>query len=330
MRISRNNVDKTCAKPQSDTVAYLDRWASWITQQSHPPMVYGAFQRNPSSNLSRPLLGMVMQDGAGVDRWTINGITYPFADQQAVILSCAQGSQSGPCSNTGGLWISSFELPDTSQTKKLFDDHTFAPFNVKQMPALRQAFLHLFACKQRNDMSPCPMHLKAAWLHLLALMQDELHDNASQTITTQRTSKHKKVNRKASNRKPSEESIVSNSNTPNAAAHTSRLPPENIARAIDHINQHYANASITQQTLAQAACLDPHHFGRLFKASLGQTPMQYLRLTRLRQAAFLLTNTSKNITTIAHEVGLNEPQHFARLFKRMHSQSPTDWRNRRP
>lgn len=334
MGISRKSVDKRRAQSALDTAAtfdFLERWAQWIVAQDHPPVVYGAYQRHPSSNLPRPLLGMVLQDGAGVDHWNIGGVTHGIKDQQAVILSCAQGSQAGPFNpaaghaghagqtrQSGGLWICSFDVThslDTPAMQALLRDYAFAPFNVTQMPALRQAYLQLFACKQRNDISPCAMHLKAAWLQLLALLQDELRDDSNRVVQ-QKKRKHSRRNTALKNA----------TSAMNVAATTSRLPPESIARAMDHIHQHYAFAAMTQQTLARAACLDPHHFGRLFKASVGQTPMRYLRQTRLRQAAFLLTNTSKNIAAITYEVGLSEPQHFARIFREMYHASPTAYR----
>ena len=292
MKITRNNVDKTCA--------FLNLWAIWITAQSRPDMVYGAFQRTASANLPRPLLGIVLQDGAGIDRWQIGDQQHRYHDQHAVLLNCENGSQSGQPTRTGGLWICTFDLTQTLHTpltKQLLCQYLFAPFAITQMTSLRQAFLDLIAVKQRHDTHPCPMHLKAAWLKLLANMHDELlaqpHHHTPAQLTT---------------------------------AHTSRPLPAAVARAIEYINLHYANPAITQEILARTACLDPHHFGRLFKSAVGQTPMRHLRQTRLRQAAFLLANTSKNITAITHEVGLSDPQHFARIFQNLYHQSPSQWR----
>lgn len=91
------------------------------------------------------------------------------------------------------------------------------------------------------------------------------------------------------------------------------------------IEQHYEDPTTLNQ-LASLAHLSPKHFARKFKATLGKTPMEYLRLHRLRHAANLLATDSADITHIAQRCGFDNVAHFSRLFKNQYGLPPLAFR----
>ena len=77
---------------------------------------------------------------------------------------------------------------------------------------------------------------------------------------------------------------------------------------------------------AAQAGLSPFHFLRLFSATLGVTPHQYLVRSRLRQAARLLADDDRDVTGIAYDVGFNDLSNFVRSFHRAAGISPLKFR----
>ena len=66
------------------------------------------------------------------------------------------------------------------------------------------------------------------------------------------------------------------------------LPRENLLRAVEYI-QDQLSTDLTVSAIAQAVCVSPHHFTKLFKVSTGQSPHQYVVEARVRKAKELLT-----------------------------------------
>jgi len=72
---------------------------------------------------------------------------------------------------------------------------------------------------------------------------------------------------------------------------------------------------ISTEDAAREAGLSPRQLERLFKETLGESPAEYLRGLRLKQANWLVRNTRKTITDIATECGFADSSHFAKWYK---------------
>ncbi|ATJ82114.1 helix-turn-helix domain-containing protein [Halomonas beimenensis] len=80
------------------------------------------------------------------------------------------------------------------------------------------------------------------------------------------------------------------------------------------------------EELAERCALSRNRFGELFKATLGQTPKQYLDQQRLRRAMSLLVHSDRSIAEIADGLGFCDPFHFSKRFKALTGESPSDYR----
>jgi AraC family transcriptional regulator len=67
--------------------------------------------------------------------------------------------------------------------------------------------------------------------------------------------------------------------------------------------------------LARLLDMSPQHFSRLFKASLGVTPHQYVMRRRV-EAAQRLLRTNATIPAIAYALGFSNQAHFTQVFRR--------------
>ncbi|CAL80363.1 putative transcriptional regulatory protein, AraC family [Bradyrhizobium sp. ORS 278] len=77
---------------------------------------------------------------------------------------------------------------------------------------------------------------------------------------------------------------------------------------------------------AREAGVSPFHFLRLFAATIGVTPHQYLIRTRLRRAARRLSESDTPVTTIAYDTGFADLSNFTRTFTRAAGLSPLKFR----
>jgi AraC-like DNA-binding protein len=88
----------------------------------------------------------------------------------------------------------------------------------------------------------------------------------------------------------------------------------------------HSHREIELEDIARQAGVSPFHFLRLFSASLGVTPHQYLVRSRLRRAARSLADDDKPVTDIAYDVGFGDLSNFVRTFHRAAGVSPLKFR----
>ncbi len=102
-----------------------------------------------------------------------------------------------------------------------------------------------------------------------------------------------------------------------------------LERVIRHIDRVWSGGPLVPlelDELARAAGVSRGHLVRLFRAELGTTPMEALRLIRLDRAAVLLARTNLRVQEIADQTGFASPFHFSRAFRRVYRRSPRAFR----
>jgi AraC family transcriptional regulator len=89
-----------------------------------------------------------------------------------------------------------------------------------------------------------------------------------------------------------------------------------LRRVSTYIEEHLAE-DLSLSELAAVAYLSPYHFARLFKASTGFAPHQYVIGRRIERAKLLLSTTNSSPAAIAQAVGFAHESHLALHFKRL-------------
>ena len=82
------------------------------------------------------------------------------------------------------------------------------------------------------------------------------------------------------------------------------------------------------ETLARRAGMSPRTFLNWFKASVGTTPMVYLKAQRIREACRLLRFGTESIEQIATATGFANRYHFTRVFREQTGITPAAYRLR--
>ena len=96
-------------------------------------------------------------------------------------------------------------------------------------------------------------------------------------------------------------------------------------RVLAHIRERI-DKTIAVEDMAREAGMSPSHFSRVFKETLGSTPMQYVLAYRIEQAMKLMADQSRPLSDIAFACGFADQAHFSRSFKQVTGQSPRAFR----
>ena len=97
--------------------------------------------------------------------------------------------------------------------------------------------------------------------------------------------------------------------------------------ALRYIEQHLADP-IDNAELASLCNFSTHHFIRVFRATVGQTPARYVLERRVALAAEQLAFSDESIPRIAERAGFANRYHFSRAFAQIVGVPPAAYRNR--
>ncbi|HEX4375713.1 MAG TPA: AraC family transcriptional regulator [Steroidobacteraceae bacterium] len=107
---------------------------------------------------------------------------------------------------------------------------------------------------------------------------------------------------------------------------TISTPASHVTRAVDFIDASLSG-DLRLQDIAAAVNLSPYHFGRLFAAVMGESPMAYVRRRRLAKAALRLMNDPEtSLIDLAFECGFESQEAFTRAFRRTLGLTPGELR----
>jgi AraC-like DNA-binding protein len=97
---------------------------------------------------------------------------------------------------------------------------------------------------------------------------------------------------------------------------------ERFAPVFQHIENHYKD-ELSVDMLARMTRLSRFHFSRLFKELSGHTVTEYITMTRLNKADYLLRHSPLTVSEIAAVTGFNDIYYFSRTFKKHKKVAPS-------
>lgn len=96
-------------------------------------------------------------------------------------------------------------------------------------------------------------------------------------------------------------------------------------KVLRFVQANYAQ-TITVAALADAVAMSAPHFSRLFKETLGRSPMQYVQAHRVEESKRLLQQARVPLVVVAHRCGFADQAHFSRVFKKHTGHTPKGYR----
>ena len=98
-----------------------------------------------------------------------------------------------------------------------------------------------------------------------------------------------------------------------------------VKASLSYIEENLKNPELSNDVLAEMLGISEVYFRRLFAASLGVTPKQYILDLRIKKARILLRDTPLSVTAVAEECGFSSLYHFCRAFKSRTKLTPSEY-----
>lgn len=98
-----------------------------------------------------------------------------------------------------------------------------------------------------------------------------------------------------------------------------------IVKTVQYINEHI-DEDMQADELAAVAFLSKDHFIRLFRKTVGMTPIQYVIKAKMERAQLLLLTTGLPVKTIACRLSYYDYSYFNRIFRRQTGMTPLEYR----
>ncbi len=113
-----------------------------------------------------------------------------------------------------------------------------------------------------------------------------------------------------------------------ARSELDRMVYHNVLRlrpVIEYLTEHYGEKTYIE-TLSDMVALSPDYFTKMFKESIGKTPIDYINGIKVNHSLRLLTMTDTPVNEISDLVGFSGPNYFHKIFKSYMNTSPLAYR----
>jgi DNA-binding response OmpR family regulator len=98
-----------------------------------------------------------------------------------------------------------------------------------------------------------------------------------------------------------------------------------LQRVMDVINDNLSNSDLGVDDIADRVGISRVHLYRKMKELTNQTPHNFIKNLRLKQAARLLEDPKQSITEVMYACGFSNSASFSTMFKNMYGMSPRDY-----
>ena len=94
---------------------------------------------------------------------------------------------------------------------------------------------------------------------------------------------------------------------------------------ISYISEHYKE-KIYIETMSEMITVSPDYFTKMFKDSIGRTPIDYINGLRINRAMQMLATTDISVNDISDQLGFSNSNYFHKIFKQYMETSPAAYR----
>lgn len=88
-----------------------------------------------------------------------------------------------------------------------------------------------------------------------------------------------------------------------------------VESAIKYVEANISRCDLSVEELSQALGMSRVHLYKKLSQITGKSPVEFIRVIRLKRAAQLLRESQQNVSEIAYQLGFNNPKYFSKYFK---------------
>ncbi len=88
-----------------------------------------------------------------------------------------------------------------------------------------------------------------------------------------------------------------------------------IEKAVKYVEDNISRSDLSVEELSRELGMSRVHLYKKLLQITGKTPIEFIRVIRLKRAAQLLRESQLHVSEVAYEVGFNSPRYFSRYFK---------------
>jgi signal transduction histidine kinase/ligand-binding sensor domain-containing protein/DNA-binding response OmpR family regulator len=96
-----------------------------------------------------------------------------------------------------------------------------------------------------------------------------------------------------------------------------------LQKAIDYVRTNIEDSNLSVELMSRELGISRTHLHRKLKALTGQSPVEFIKMIRMKQAAYLLSTGKLSVSEVSYRVGYNTHSYFSRSFNAHFGMSPT-------
>ena len=93
------------------------------------------------------------------------------------------------------------------------------------------------------------------------------------------------------------------------------LDEKMVEKAVKYVVSNMKRSELSVEELSSHLGMSRVHLYKKLKTTTGKTPIEFIRLIRLKRAAQLLRESQLNVSEVAYQVGFNSPRNFSKYFR---------------
>ncbi|MBN1116177.1 MAG: response regulator [Bacteroidales bacterium] len=98
-------------------------------------------------------------------------------------------------------------------------------------------------------------------------------------------------------------------------------------KALKLVEENITDSEFSVEKLSSELGFSRVHLYKKMSSITGKTPVEFIRLVRLKRAAQLLRESQLTVSEIAYQVGFSDPRYFSKIFKSEFKMLPSQYKN---
>lgn len=101
-----------------------------------------------------------------------------------------------------------------------------------------------------------------------------------------------------------------------------------VTNATRYVEENLSRSDLSVEDMSRHMGMSRAHLYKRLMAACGKTPVEFIRLIRLKHAAELLKDPRFNVSEVAYQVGFNSPKYFSRYFADVYGLLPSAYQEK--